>query len=223
MREQGIDFPRHEAPRMTPSPQAGVTPVEIPLRPEELVAAWRPDARRLQFTTRDAFQAQQRISARITAVGRGAAATITGKIASARRMGDAFRVELTLDETRVRAMERLLEVARGQVVSYQTRAPRYLATLPTIVLGPAGPTYMNTFSVSENGCGLAWSGPNPAVGDPLELRLGVGKLVATFCGEVRWVSRSGRAPMVGVRFMAGERNAWSAILSDVMRSGAPPA
>ena len=208
---------------MPPSPSGPVPILEIPLRPEELTVAWRPDTRRMLFSTNEPIRPQQRVAARVSAVGMGVAATITGRVASARRQGSLLRVELVPDETRVRAVERLLEVARGESVDYRARSPRFLAAMPAVIYGIGGPTYMTTFSVSQNGCGLAWSGTVPTVGVPMEVRLGAGRLVASFCGEVCWTARSGRAATVGVRFLAGEQNAWASILGDLRRSGAPPA
>jgi hypothetical protein len=198
-----------------------VAAVDIHLRPDELVAAWRPDARRLLLPAPAPLRPQQRVAARISAVGLGAAATITGRVVSARRHDGGFRIELVPDETRVRAVERLLEVARGKAVRYEPRATRFLAVMPAVVQGPAGPTYMNTFSVSENGCGLAWTGPLPAIGAALDLRLGVGARTASFCAEVCWTAQSGRAATVGVRFVAGARSVWTVMFAELGRAGAP--
>ena len=82
---------------------------------------------------------------------------------------------------------------------------------------------MTTFSVSEGGCGLAWSGPVPSIGVPVDVRLGAGKLAASFRGEVCWTVQSGRTATVGVRFVAGARSTWAMMLTDVKHSGAPPA
>jgi hypothetical protein len=207
---------------MPPSPRAGVVPVDVCLRPDELIGAWRPDSRRLLLPTHEPLRLQQRVAARITAVGRGVAATITGRVVSTSRHGTLFRIELVPDETRVRAMERLLAIARGEAVNYQTRAPRFLATVPAVVYAPAGPTYMTTFSVSEKGCGLAWSGrPVPAVGVAMDVRLGAGNRAAAFHGVVCWTAQAGRTATVGLRFVAGAKTAWSTMLTDVESSGAP--
>jgi PilZ domain-containing protein len=128
------------------------------------------------------------------------------------------------DQMRLRALERLVAVARGQPVAYQPRLPRFLATIPAVVHGPAGPIYMTTFSVSENGCGLVWSGPVAAVtGAQLDLRLGAGSRAVVFRGVVCWTARSGTADTVGVRFVAGAKHAWTMMLGEAERSGAPPA
>jgi PilZ domain-containing protein len=200
---------------------SGVVPVDVPLRPDELIGAWRPESRRLLLPTRELLRLQQKVAVRISAVGLGVAATITGRVVSASRHGSHYRIELVPDEISVRAVERLLSVARGEAFHYPPRAPRFLATLPAVVDGPAGPIYMNTFSVSERGCGLAWSGRVPAVGAPLDVRLGAGSRAASLRGVVCWTAQSGRTATVGVRFLAGARNVWGSLLMDLKASGAP--
>lgn len=208
---------------MPPPPNAGVLTLDLALRPHELMAAWRPATRSLALVVREPVQKRRKVQARIGVLGLGVAATITGRAASARPGPLGYALELEPDVTRVRALERLVEVASGARVAYQPRAPRLLATVPAVVDGRAGPTYMATFSVSENGCGIAWSGPLPELGVPMEVHLGSGSLVASFCGEVCWTAPSGRAPTVGVQFAAGDRGTWAAILDGLKRSGAPPA
>jgi hypothetical protein len=195
--------------------------MDLALRPDELVAAWRPDTRRLQLVTPDQLALQQRVAARITLAGRGFATTITGRVMSQARHADGFRLELAPDDLRARALERLLAIARGATADGPTRAPRFLATLPAVVVGPAGPTYMNTFSVSENGCGLSWCGRVPAIDAAMDVRLGAGSRVASVRGVVCYASNAGRAATVGVRFVAGHRTAWTQMVSDVQRAGAP--
>jgi len=198
--------------------------LEVRLRPDELLAAWRLDSRRLVLQTREPLRVRQRVAARITAVGPGVAATITGRVTGTSRLGEAHRVEIVPDETRLRALERLLAIARGEPVQYQPRVPRILATVPAVVHGPAGPTYMTTFSLSENGCGLAWSGSAPAaVGTSLDIRFGTGTRTVVFRSVVCWTARAGNTTTVGVRFLAGARDAWTTMLQQARLSGAPPA
>lgn len=209
---------------MPPSPDQGVVSIDVPLRPDELVGAWRADSRRLVLQTRERLRPQQRVAARITAIGRGVATTITGRVASASSHEHLHRIELVPDDLRLRALERLLAVARGDAVAYPPRLPRLLATFPAVVDGPAGPVYMTTFSVSRNGCGLSWSGPAAAApGARLDLRLGAGKRALTFAGVVCWTARAGSRTAVGVRFVTGANEAWAAMLAEAQRSGAPPA
>lgn len=205
-----------------PPPHDGAVTVDVPLRPDELLGAWRPDSRLLVLRTREPLRLKQRVAARIT-VGPGAAATVTGRVESASRHGDAWRIELAPDETRLRAVERLVAVARGEAFEDAARVPRLLATLPAVVAGPGGPTFMTTFAISDLGCGLTWSGPVPPVGATVALRVGAGARATSFRGEVRWTGRSGRAATVGIRFVSGPMHAWASILAEVRRSGAPPA
>ena len=206
---------------MSATSPPGVVPVHVSLEPDELVGAWRPESRRFLLATREPLRLQQRVAARITAVGLGVSATITGRVASASRHGNLYRIELVPDEARLRAVERLLAVARGQPVDYKPRAPRFLATMPAVVYGAGGPTYMTTFSVSEKGCGLVWSGSIPQIGAPLDVRLGAGNRAVAFHAVVCWAAQSGRSATVGVRFVAGAASAWSTMITDVKRSGAP--
>jgi len=209
---------------MPPPPATpGAVRVEVTLRPADVLAGWRPDVRRLVLVTSEPLRKEQRVAAHVAIAGTKVAVTITGRVAAVAQRDGRTSIELVPDETRVRAVERLVEVARGASVAYPPRAPRYLATLPAIVQGAGGPMYLNTFSVSERGCGLAWSGPVPPVGAPLEVRLGAGKQVASFRAVVAWTSRSGRAATVGVKFVAGHAAAWATMFQDVRRSGAPPA
>jgi hypothetical protein len=197
--------------------------IDLPLRPEELLAAWRAPTRRLVLAVREPLQPKTKVALRISVTGAGATATITGKVLTARRDSGLCHVDIAPDDSRARALERLLAIAAGERVVYHPRAPRYLASVPAVVNGAQGPRYMTTFAVSENGCGLSWSGPMPDVGSPLELRLGAGSQAASFLGEVCWTSPMGRAPAVGVHFAAGERSSWTRIIADLRRTGAPPA
>lgn len=206
-----------------PAPTApGPITLDLALRPRELVAAWRSATRRLLLPVAAPAARNQRVQAWITVVGMGVGATVTGRVVSTLREQGRSLVEVAPDDTRLQAVERLVAIAAGTPVAYAPRAPRLLAALPAVVSGLHGPTYMTTFAVSANGCGLSWSGPVPDVGTPMEIRLGAGREAASFCAEVRWTSR-GRAPTVGVCFAAGERDAWTRMLSTLKRSGAPPA
>jgi hypothetical protein len=207
----------------TPS-TAGVIALDLRFRPQELLDAWRPEGRRLVVLVREQVLKRQRVQAHISVATLRAAATITGRATAVRRQPDGYEVELEPDDTRLRALQRLVEAAAaGEPTTYQPRAPRLLAAVPAVISGPCGPTYMKTFAVSENGCGLAWTGPIPDLGAPLEIRLGAGSQVASFCGEVCWTEPSGRAPTVGIQFAAGNRALWSRMIADLKRSGAPPA
>lgn len=205
-------------------PQPGAVHLAVSLRPDELLRAWRPDVQRLSLAAPEPLKAQQRVVARIALSGGDAAATITGRVASATRVpGGGHRIEVAPDDLRVKAVERLVALARGDVVEWAPRIPRYLATVPAVVQGPIAPTYMTTFSVSAKGCGLAWTGPVPAVGAPVDVRLGAGSSAARLRSVVCWTARSGRTAMVGVRFVAGAQGVWETMVAELARSGAPAA
>jgi hypothetical protein len=206
----------------SPSP-ADVLALDLPFRPYELLAAWRPASRSLAVVVQQPVRQGQPVQARISVLGLGVSATITGRAARVREHPVGYEVELAPDDTRVRALERLAEVASGERVDYKVRAPRYLAEVPAVVHGARGPTLMSTFAVSENGCGLAWSGPMPEVGVPMDIRLEAGDRMASFCGEVRWTATAGRVPTVGVQFAAGDRKVWAQIIAALKAAGAPPA
>lgn len=206
---------------MPPDSITGWARVDADLRPHELAAAWRPERGRLVLDVDRPLKLQQRVVSRLTLVGLGVAGTITGRVASSSRHGEGHRVELVPDELRVPALQKLAAIARGEPVEYQNREPRFLASLPAVVNGPGGQTYRTTFSISAKGCGLAWSGPVPAVGEPLQVRLGAGSRAASFRGVVCWTAQAGRVPTVGVRFLEGPRGVWASMLTDVEGSGAP--
>jgi hypothetical protein len=206
---------------MTSASKADWTRIDVDLGPEELVAAWRADSGRLLLDVPQPLKLQQRVVSRISLRGPGAAATITGRVVSSSRAGAAHRVEVAPDETRLLALQKLVSIARGEPVDYRNREPRFLASLPATVQGPGGSSYRTTLTISAKGCGLAWSGPVPAVGEALQVRLGAGSRAATFRSVVCWTGQSGRVPTVGVRFVEGPRGVWASVLTDVEGSGAP--
>jgi hypothetical protein len=225
-----------DASLVDPSPGAGDSPMaarsnpsvlvlDLALRPYELLAAWRPDARRLGIVVNGPVQLGQRVQARVSVLGLGVAATILGRAVRADAAPLGAEIQIEPDELRLRALERLVEIAAGARVVYRNRAPRYLAEVPVLVYRDRHATRMRTFAVSEGGCGLAWAGPAPmpSVGTPLEVHLGAGAEVASFCGEVCWTAPSGRAPTLGLRFAAGDHITWARMLDQIQQSGAPPA
>jgi hypothetical protein len=200
----------------------GALTLDLALRPYELVAAWRPASRNLVLVVAEPVRVRQPVQARISVLGLGVGATILGRAAKASPHPFGVELELEPDPLRARTLERLVEVAAGARVAYQTRAPRYLAEVPAVVVGRED-TRLTTFAVSENGCGLSWSGPMPGVGTPLEIHLGSGDRVASFCGEVCWTSPPDRPATIGLRFAGGDRRTWRLIIEGLKSAGAPPA
>lgn len=198
--------------------------LDLPLRPYELLAAWRPDSRSLAIVVHEPVEAGQQVQARISVLGLGVGATIIGRAVRVEPAALGAHVELEPDQLRVRALERLVDLAAGARVVYRLRtAPRFLAQVPALVYRDRHAWRMTTFSVSENGCGLAWSGPTPAIGTGVDVHLGDGSEVASFFGEVRWTAPTGHAPAAGLQFSSGDRATWTRMLAELQRSGAPPA
>lgn len=206
---------------MSYSPSPTVLVVESTLKPSELISGWRATDRILVLSLRDRVSRGQRMHARISLAGLGVTATITGRARNIHGHSTGAQVELEPDPSRLRALEWLVEVASGASVSYQPRAARYHASLPAVVAGPTGPVFMNTLTVSEGGCGVAWSGPTPALDQPIDIRIGAGRTAASFCAEVRWTSPAARPPAVGLQFAGGDRAAWAHLLEVLRRSGVP--
>lgn len=209
---------------MPSPPSPGAAHFDVPLRPSALLAAWHPTNRLLVVPVPERIPAAIRwIQLRISLVGLGAAATVTGRVAGTLIAPDASLVRVEPDAARLRALERLVAVAAaGAPVSYGAREPRVLVTVPAVVLTGAGPTYMCTVDVSANGCGLAWSGPAPAPGAQAAIRLGAGRAVAAVSCEVRWVQAVGRGSIVGMQVTGGDRDGWGRMHASLQRSGAPP-
>lgn len=207
-------------------PRASTTAsLDLSLAPAALLAAWRPADRRLVLPVHGDLSAPpRRMSARLRVAGLGAAATITGRVVRTRRSASALLVEVTPDDGRIMALERLVRIAAsGTPVADPPREARLLAPVPAVVLAPGcRPTFMYTLDVSRSGCALAWSAPGaPAPGDSVGIRLGAAKDVAAVVCEVRWVRGAGRMTFVGLRITAGEQDAWARLHARVRQSGAP--
>jgi hypothetical protein len=208
---------------MPPTSKPDVLVIASSLQPYELLSGWRSTDRTLVLAVREKARRGQRVHARITLPDYGVATTITGRARTVGVRAGGSQLELEPDPARIRALEWLVEIASGARIAYQPRKPRYHASLPVVVHGLEGPTFMNTLTVSENGCGVAWTATMPDLDVPLDIRIGAGRGVASFCAEVRWTAPSARVPAVGLQFAAGDRATWAHILEDLKRSGAPPA
>lgn len=208
---------------MPPPSKPDVLVIASSLQPYELLSGWRPTDRTLLLSVRQAVRRGQRVHARISLPDFGVSTTITGRARTVGVRAGGSQLEIEPDSARIRALEWLVEIASGARVACQPRRPRYHASLPIVVHGLDGPTFMNTLTVSENGCGVAWTSAMPDVDVPLDVRIGAGRGVASFCAEVRWTAPTARVPAVGLQFAAGDRTTWAHILEDLKRGGALPA
>jgi hypothetical protein len=200
-----------------------MTCLAIALQPSELLEAWRQETGRLLLPAPQGAGLREKAAVRIQLEGKGVVATVVGTVVSAHQDGRGHRIELAPDAESLRAIRLLSAAARGESIRFLNRPPRYRARLPAFVDWEGARVYMATFSVSEAGCGLLWSGSLPTVGHPLHLRLGAGPHVAEFRGVVCWVRSERPNATVGVRLIAGRSPGavWQGLLLDARRSGAP--
>ena len=192
------------------------------LEPGAMRDAWRVDTGRLLVHLPAAPRRGQRVALRVQLTGGRAAATVLCKAIGAHRHLAGFQVELAPEAEGAPALRMLLAAASGEPVRFVERQLRWLARLPVMVASGGGMTYMHTFSVAESGCGLSWSGPRPAVGQPVLLRFGVSRGVEV-AGVIRWVSGGGGSVTAGVEIGSEVRGVWRSVLGEVARGGAPQA
>jgi hypothetical protein len=188
---------------------------------EQLASAWRSDSGRLVTTTTKPIARGRRVTVAVSGPG-SVMAPLTGVAASIRSEGSASTIEIDLDGDQRGAVGRLLGFLRTGKDAPRARAPRYPLALPVFVTSGAGSTYMNTFSVSRGGCGLAWNGAPPRVGSMLDLRLGSGAGSAAFRAMVCWVREQNHGRRVGIRFVAGQDAALVALLKAALAAANGP-
>jgi hypothetical protein len=194
---------------------------EVQFTPSGLVEAWRPRTAHLLFEAPASPRLGARCAARLRLEGTGLGATVLGQVGSVLHTNQGHRVEFAPDPSGQKAIRLLVDAAEGRAVRFHQRAPRLAARLPA-VLRSHGLRYMQTLSVSDEGCGLRWSGVPPEPGEAVALRLGAGPLATTVEGLVRWVATAGSQAAVGVAFAAGQSPiGWLRWLEQLQEAGAP--
>lgn len=195
------------------------------LEPSGMLASWEPRRKRLRLRGPTAPGAGARADVRLQIVGTLVVAKVAGQVVAVESDGAGYRFELAPEAESLRAIRMLVAAARGETVPYLTRPPRYLVRLPaTITFPDARRILATTESVSEGGCGLAWSGAPPDVGQALRIRLEGGPRPAENLGAVCWNSLAPHAALTGVQFAgAHPPGAWTALVAALARSGAPRA
>jgi hypothetical protein len=199
--------------------------VACQLRPAEMLDSWSARTQTLVVRAPGAPEAGEAFSVRIELAGGHIRAKVAGAVKAVRREPGCYAVELAPDAEGQRAVQMLLSAARGEPVPFARRPTRYLIRLPaTVSFRNASRILATTESVSEGGCGLAWSAEPPEVGQVLRVRLDGGPRAAENQGAVCWSSAAPPRSLAGVQF-AGSRApaAWSAFVAAVARSGAPKA
>ena len=215
-REPALPPPSRRTPppaaRRTPTPAPSTVPhEEFRLTASELAAAWSPGSERLVLRATTPLARGHRVRLLVTADEAGVI-PVTGAVSSVSPSGGRLAVEIQVDADRREALQRLLSWQEGVAPKPVARAPRFRLSLPAFVVWPEGNAYMTTTTVSLGGCGLAWSGPLPSRGSPLQIRLGSGPTSATFRGRTCWVREEARGVRVGVRFVAGQDAALAALI-----------
>jgi len=196
--------------------------IDVPMTAAGLLEAWRPQSSHLFLKAPGAPRLGTRIAARLRLEGSSLGATVLGRVGSVLRGEEGHRIELVPDAPGVAAVRLLVAAAQGRSVRFHHREPRLAARLPAVLRSAEVPVYMDTVSVSGDGCGLRWSGPPPEAGQPLALRIGAGPLASNLDGVVRWVASRHAAAAVGVAFVGGTaRIGWQRWLELVAEAGAP--
>lgn len=200
-----------------------MTCLAIALQPDQLIDAWRQETGRLLLPSPQGVGVQEKTAIRIQLAGKPVVVTVVGTVVSSHRNGEQHRIEFAPDAESQRALRLLSAAARGEAIRFLQRPGRYLTRLPVFVNWEGSKVYMSTFSVSQNGCGLLWSGSLPRVGWALQLRVGAGTRTADFRGVVCWIRSARPGSTVGVRFVGGRSPSavWDGILLDAKRSGVP--
>lgn len=195
---------------------------DVRLESSEWLGAWKPDASRLTVKTPLAPRLSDKIAVRVQLAKPSVRATVVGTVVSSSRQDEHHRVELAVEAESLDAARMLLAAAKGEPVTFRERPPRYLVKLPVLSSRGGASFYLNTLSVSANGCSLRWPGPLPTLGEAVNLRFS-GSRSIDMRGVVRW--RKPASSTVGLRFVEriAAADAWQALLERVRQSGAPPA
>jgi hypothetical protein len=196
--------------------------LDVQLTAEGLLAAWRPQSGHLLLETSVAPRLGARLAARLRLEGTGLGATVLGSVGSRLHAGSGHRIELAPEPSGLAALKLLMSAAEGRPVRFHDRAPRLAACLPAVLRSGGSLRYMDTHSVSREGCRLRWRGPSPDPGAPVALRIGAGPLATDLEGVVRWVTASHAHASVGVALVGGAARAgWLRWLELVQEAGAP--
>jgi Tfp pilus assembly protein PilZ len=199
--------------------------IALNLEPHQFLAGWRPEAGALFVPALSESRVGEQVVARIGLFGQPVRATVYGKVAMVRRVGRPSLppgVEIYLDRASVPAARFLAQVASGEPVTYQSRAPRYAVEREIeVTLRRGMVVHARTLSLSEGGCSIAWpdSEEQPTPGELLALRVGTGFFAPVAGGIVAWVSNGDPERAFGVRIVPEGRGgrAWRTLLDEATR------
>jgi len=200
--------------------------VSVNVDPSQFLASWRPDSGVLFVPALSEARVGEGVAVRVGIHGQTIRATLFGRISAVRRVGRPSLppgVDVALDKASRAAAGFLAMASRGEPVSFRERAPRYAAERKLVVRHDGGDLEAVTINLSEGGCSLRWSGPMPAVGDVVAIRIPGGFFPATGRAVVCWIQAGGPVERsLGLRLVSEGRAArrWRALVAEVARSGA---
>jgi hypothetical protein len=203
-----------------------VRSVFVNLEGPQFLGGWRPETGVLFLPTLSESRVGEVVAVRIGIYGQTIRATIFGKVSLVRRVGRPALppgVELALDKASLPAAGFLAAAARGDVVSFRERSPRYAVERRLVVGHGRDQVETSTLNASEGGCAMRWSGPLPLVGDVVSFKLGDGLFAPTARAVVCWNQPGGAVERsVGVRVISAGRagKAWKALVAGAVQSGA---
>ncbi len=192
----------------------------------QYLAGWRPEAGSLFLPTLSDSRVGAEVAVRVGIFGQAIRATLFGKVALVRRVGRPALppgVELHLDKISLAAAGFLAMAARGELVSFKERQPRWASERSLDVVHAGASQSATTLNLSEGGCAVRWTGQLPLVGDLVEIRLGDGLFAAKARAIVCWNQPGGAVERsVGLRIVPGGRGAraWKSLVAKVAKSGA---
>jgi hypothetical protein len=186
----------------------------------DLAACWRQGEGLLALAAPAPVAAGARVAVRLT--GAGEPVELGGTARTVTPARGTYAVEVAVDGDGQALLARIEAALRGAGPLPRPRARRWRVMLPAVVIGPHGAAYMTAYSLSEGGCGLAWSGPLPRLGAGLMVRLGTGPRAVSVRGMTCWVREAPKGPRVGVRFLGATGGAVGlpALLAEARRDGA---
>ena len=209
-----------------PLPGESVHSVSVHLEPAQFLAAWREKTGAVFLPTLSETRVGDQVAVRVGIHGHPIRATLFGKVTLVRRVGRPALppgVELQLEKNSLAAAGFLAAAARGEQVSFQERAPRYVLERTFVVERAGRAMEVAAINVSQGGLAVRWPGPLPLVGDELVLKLREGFFARALEAIVCWNQPGAEGERtVGLKLRAEGRagRAWLKLVDDVARSGA---
>jgi hypothetical protein len=203
--------------------------VSVNLEPGQYLAGYRPQSASVFVPVLSESRIGDQVAVRVGIYGQTIRATLFGRVSLIRRVGRPALppgIEMVLDRGSVPAASFLAMAARGEVVTFRERAPRYAVERKLVVEHGATVFETVTLNVAEGGCALRWPGPLPAAGDVVGVKPGSGLFAATARAIVCWTAAGGEGERsLGLRVVVEGRGgrAWRRLVAGIAASGARPA